>query len=76
MSDESEINEKNDRNLNSFDLKNIYTEEDSLVLSGEAKTIIDSARYLHLYDMGQKVKLESIDNSRRLINQCASGAAA
>lgn len=76
LSDESEINEKNDRNLNSFDLKNIYTEEDSLVLSGEAKTIIDSARYLHLYDMGQKVKLESIDNSLRLINQGASGAAA
>ena len=76
LSDESEINEKNDRNLNSFDLKNIYIEEDSLVLSGEAKSIIDSARYLHLYDMGQKVKLESIDNSLRLINQGASGAAA
>ena len=76
LSDESEINEKNDRNLNSFDLKNIYTEEDILVLSGEAKAIIDSARYLHLYDMGQKVKLESIDNSLRLINQGASGAAA
>lgn len=76
LSDESEINEKNDRNLNSFDLKNIYTEEDGLVLSGEAKTIIDNARYLHLYDMGQKVKLESIDNSLRLINQGASGAAA
>ena len=76
LSDESEINEKNDRNLNSFDLKNIYTEEDSLVLSGEAKTIINNARYLHLYDMGQKVKLESIDNSLRLINQGASGAAA
>lgn len=76
LSNEGEINEKNDRNLNSFDLKNIYTEEDSLVLSGEAKAIIDSARYLHLYDMGQKVKLESIDNSLRLINQGASGAAA
>lgn len=76
LSDEREINEKNDRNLNSFDLKNIYTEEDGLVLSGEAKTIIDNARYLHLYDMGQKVKLESIDNSLRLINQGASGAAA
>ena len=76
LSDESEINEKNDRNLNSFDLKNIYTEEDGLVLSGEAKIIIDNARYLHLYDMGQKVKLESIDNSLRLINQGASGAAA
>lgn len=76
LSDEGEINEKNDRNLNSFDLKNIYTEEDFLILSGEAKTIVNSAKYLHLYDMGQKVKLESIDNSLRLINQGASGAAA
>ena len=76
LSDESEINEKNDRNLNSFDLKNVYTEEDYLILSGEAKTIVSSSKYLHLYDMGQKVKLESIDNSLRLINQGASGAAA
>ena len=76
LSDESEINENNDRNLNSFDLRNISTEKDALILSGEAKNIVNSCKYLHLYDMGQKVKLESIDNSLRLINQGASGAAA
>lgn len=76
LSDESEINDKNDRNLNHFDLKNISIEEDRLVLSGEAKNIVSNCKYVHLYDMGQKVKLESIDNSLRLINQGASGAAA
>ena len=76
LSDESEINDKNDRNLNHFDLKNITIEEDRLVLSGEAKNIVSNCKYVHLYDMGQKVKLESIDNSLRLINQGASGAAA
>ena len=76
LSDESEINEKNDRNLNSFELKNIEVEKDYLILSGEAKTVRSGFKYLHLYDMGQKVKLESIDNSLRLIHQGASGAAA
>lgn len=76
LSDESEINENNDRNLNSFDLRNISIEKDALILSGEAKNKVNSCKCLHLYDMGQKVKLESIDNSLRLIHQGASGAAA
>lgn len=76
LSNESEINEKNDRNLNSFDLKNIVAEDGCLILSGEAKNMQSREKYLHLYDMGQKVKIESIDNSLRLINQGASGAAA
>ncbi len=78
FSDESEINDKNDRTLNNnnFDLKNISIDEDYLILSGEPKNFGNTFKYLHLYDMGQKVKLESIDNSLRLINQGASGAAA
>ncbi len=78
FSEESEITDKNDRTLNnnSFDLKNIIVDEDCLVLSGEPKNFNNVFRYLHLYDMGQKVKLESIDNSLKLINQGASGAAA
>lgn len=76
LSAESQINEKNDRDLNCFDLKNIIVEKDGLILSGEAKNEVREAKYLHLYDMGQKVKIESIDNSLRLINQGASGAAA
>ena len=76
LSNDREINERNDRNLNGFDLKNIGVDNDCLILSGEAKTTDSEYQYLHLYDMGQKVKLESIDNSLRLINQGASGAAA
>ena len=79
ISNESEINEKNDRNLNGFDLKNILVDEGVLVLAGETSIELKPSKsndmYLHLYDMGQKVKLDSIDNSFRLIKQGASGAA-
>lgn len=64
------------RNLVNFDLVNIQKDKDCLILSGEASLKKEEKyKYLNLYDMGQKVKLESIDNSLRLINQGASGAA-
>lgn len=74
--DDDEINSRNERNLNNFDLKNAICSDGNIVLSGEPKAMISQCKYLHLYDMGQKVKIESIDNSLRLINQGASGAAA
>ena len=74
--DDDEINSRNERNLNNFDLKNAICSNGNIVLSGEPKVMISQCKYLHLYDMGQKVKIESIDNSLRLINQGASGAAA
>lgn len=71
-----EIEEYMTRNLVNFDLVNIQKDKDSLILSGEASLKKEEKyKYLNLYDMGQKVKLESIDNSLRLINQGASGAA-
>lgn len=71
-----EIEEYMTRNLVNFDLVNIQKDKDCLILSGEASLKIEEKyKYLNLYDMGQKVKLESIDNSLRLINQGASGAA-
>lgn len=76
LSNFQEVNDNNVKQINSFDLVNIHKEEEGfIVLSGETK-IISGFKYLNLYDMGQKVKLESIDNSLRLINQGASGAAA
>ncbi len=75
VSDNHDIDEISARNLVSFDLINISKEKDSLILSGELSSH-EKFKYLNLYDMGQKVKLESIDNSLRLINQGASGAAA
>lgn len=68
------INEENARELRNFELVNIKLEGETVVLSGE--TDVKEYLYLHLYDMGQKIKLESIDNSLRLIHQGASGAAA
>lgn len=71
-----EIEEYMTRNLVNFDLVNIQKDKDCLILSGETSLKKEEKyKYLNLYDMGQKVKLESIDNSLRLINQGASGAA-
>lgn len=71
-----EIDENMTRNLVGFDLVNIQKDKTDVVVSGEANLRKDEKyNYLNLYDMGQKVKLESIDNSLRLINQGASGSA-
>ena len=69
-----QINETNARELRGFDLVNIRVDKEKVVISGE--TDVNEYGYLHLYDMGQKIKLESIENSLRLIHQGASGAAA
>lgn len=66
------------KNLKQFLLVNIRIVKDEVILSGEMKSSADYEEdysYLNLYDMGQKIKIESIDNSLRLINQGATGAA-
>ena len=69
------VGDKDVRNLNQFVIINSYNNKDHIILSGELKNYDDNYQYLNLYDMGQKIKVESIDNSLRLINQGASGAA-
>ena len=73
ISDEYKIDERNIRQLKSFEFSNIVKVNDEIVLSGEYNG--KASKHLHLYDMGQKIKVESIDNSLRLINQGATGAA-
>ena len=66
------------KNLKQFLLVNIRIIKGEVILSGEMKSSADYEEdysYLNLYDMGQKIKIESIDNSLRLINQGATGAA-
>ena len=76
LTESKEINDNLARNLTSLDLVNIQKDKTDLILSGEInKKINEKYNFLNLYDMGQKVKLESIDNSLRLINQGASGSA-
>lgn len=73
------LNEKDVKNLKQFVVVNITIDKKEIILSGELKNSIDyeeDYQYLNLYDMGQKIKIESIDNSLRLINQGATGAAA
>ncbi len=75
LSEKESIEEQYTRNLNSFDLVNISFDKTMITLSGEARRKEDF-KYLLLYDMGQKIKLESIDNSLRLIKQGETGSAA
>ena len=79
LSNTFSVTEKDVKNLKQFVLVNITIQKDEVVLSGELKNDADyEEEYscLNLYDMGQKIKIESIDNSLRLINQGATGAAA
>ncbi len=79
LSDYEQVSERDVKNLKQFVLVNIVINKDEVVLSGELKNSADyelDFSYLNLYDMGQKIKVESIDNSLRLINQGATGAAA
>lgn len=71
-------NEKDIKSMKQFIPMNIRIKNNEVVLSGELKNSADyeeEFEYLNLYDMGQKIKVESIDNSLRLINQGATGAA-
>ena len=74
LSNEAEINENNTRQLVQFHLVDVSVEDNFIVLYGEYKND-NKYSYLHLYDMGQKIKLESINESLRLINQGETGAA-
>ena len=72
------VSERDVKLLKQFIAYNIIIQKDEVVISGEFKFASDyegDYQYLNLYDMGQKIKIESIDNSLRLINQGATGAA-
>jgi len=67
------ITEQNSRNLKELQLINIYHNKENLILSVIKDKEI-SEQFLNLYDMGQKIKIESIENSLKLINQGSTGA--
>lgn len=72
------VSEKDIKSLKQFSIVNIIINKNEVIISGELKNSIDyedNYEYLNLYDMGQKIKVESIDNSLRLINQGATGSA-
>ena len=78
LSDFKNISEKNDKQLKHFNILNITKKDKEIVLSGELKSSSDyeyKYSYLNLYDMGQKIKIDSIANSLKLIKQSGSGSA-
>ena len=76
LSQNKMVDETNIRALRPFELVNCEFRDHRMILSGENSTNGEGALYLNAYDMGQKIKLESIDNSLRLINEGSGGAAA
>ena len=75
LSNHETITENEVQQLTQFQIVSIDNKDGKLKLSGEVKNPKKEYEFLNLYDMGQKIKVESIDNSLRLINQGASGAA-
>ena len=71
----SQVTDENVRELVSFDPVNVVLDDNQIVISGEEATK-GNYQYLNLYDMGQKIKLESINNSLKLIEQGGTGQAA
>jgi hypothetical protein len=74
VSNFSEINEKNAGQLIELTLENIYSTKDQIVLAVEHLEDF-KYQYINLYDMGQKVKIDSIETSLKLINQGQTGSA-
>ncbi|MBU1143913.1 MAG: AAA family ATPase [Firmicutes bacterium] len=67
------INEQNIKKIHEIELINITKDKDMLIISAIENNEIDE-QFLNLYDMGQKIKIESIENSLKLINQGTTGA--
>ena len=73
VSDFKIVTEQNTRNIREIELVNISQSKEYLVISViEENKIVE--KFLNLYDMGQKIKIESIENSLKLINQGTTGA--
>ena len=78
LSNYKQVSESTAKNLKQFLVLNTRISKDEVILSGEMKSSSDYDEdydYVNLYDMGQKIKIESIDNSLRLIDKGATGAA-
>lgn len=68
------VSEKQVNKLHEVEFMNMRKEKDLLIISVIEDNEIDE-KYLNLYDMGQKIKIESIEESLKLISQGDTGAA-
>lgn len=69
------VQERDVQKLVAFELMNAVKENGYFRLTGSFNAE-EVPPFFAIYDMGQKIKIDSIDNSLRLINQGASGSAA
>ena len=74
VSNMREVDEKKVKSLHEVELFNISKNKDIIILSFIEDHYIDE-KFLNLYDMGQKIKVESIEDSLKLISQGDTGAA-
>ncbi len=74
LSDYKQVNKKNCRELKHLTIQKINKDDDSIIISAISDKEYKD-RYLNLYDMGQKIKIESIEDSLKLINQGNTGNA-
>ncbi len=77
LSDIEKVKEQNSDQLKQIDIINIYEKNNSIFISCELKEYEENIKYkyLNIYDMGQKIKIKSIDDSLKLINQGVSSTA-
>ena len=75
VSNIKQVEEDNYREIVSLELANLTIKDNQIVVSGEPVRE-GEFQFLNLYDMGQKIKLESINSSLKLIEQGGSGQAA
>ncbi|MGD9909445.1 MAG: AAA domain-containing protein [Candidatus Izemoplasmatales bacterium] len=73
VSDYKLVDEKNAKNIRELEFVNLYRQKDRIIINVNESHVIKE-KFLNLYDMGQKIKIESIENSLRLINQGNTGA--
>lgn len=68
VSDFRVVNDSNAKNIQDIELLNISKNKDHIFLSVIEEQEINK-RFINLYDMGQKIKIESIEESLKLINR-------
>ena len=74
ISNHKEINHRFSNDIQHLNVFNVVSDKTTIYLSVENDEKMDY-KFLNLYDMGQKIKVDSIDNSLRLIKQGNSGSA-
>ncbi|MFI3329588.1 MAG: AAA domain-containing protein [bacterium] len=75
VSNYAQVDDHKAKSLLNVEIFNVLKNGDDTIVSCSYDGFVKH-KYLNIYDMGQKIKIDSIDNSLKLIKQGASGSAA